>query len=155
MVLPLQSDDIEGCKRVRDECAQGTRGNRQDNRNSSPKIKWGHRQHCSAPDPRPTPPLISRGGQIEHSSPFSIDRSPTRSQFLTSDMAQSKKEIVAQALVDQGEYALSAFVTSLDNGHSSFSTVVPPAGLKEYWETIRSLGGSHAWPSPVKPGGLP
>ena len=48
-------------------------------------------------------------------------------------MAQGKKDLVAQALADLGEYALSAFVTSLDDGHSSFSTVVRPAGLKEYW----------------------
>ena len=61
-------------------------------------------------------------------------------------MAQGKKEIVSQALADLGEYALSAFVSSLNDGHSSFSTVVRPAGLKEYWETVRSLGGSHAWP---------
>ena len=63
-------------------------------------------------------------------------------------MAQSKKDIVAQAFADLEEYALSAFVTSLNDGHSSFSTDVQPAGLKEYWETIRSLGGSHAWPWP-------
>ena len=61
-------------------------------------------------------------------------------------MAKSKKVIVAQALADQGENALSAFVMSLDDGHASFVTVIPPAGLKEYWETIRPIGGSHAWP---------
>ena len=56
----------------------------------------------------------------------------------------SKQKIVAQALADLGEHALSAFVTSLDDGHLSFSIVVQPAGLKEYWETIRSLGQSCA-----------
>ena len=56
--------------------------------------------------------------------------------------AQSKKT-VAQALIDQEHLALSAFVTSLNDGHPSLSVVVPPAGLKEYWETIRSQGVAH------------
>ena len=66
--------------------------------------------------------------------------------FLISDivsrifMSLNKREIVAQALADQGDVALSAFVTSLDNDHPSLPVVVPPKGLKEYWTTIRSQG---------------
>ena len=58
-------------------------------------------------------------------------------------MAQSRKEIVAQTLADQGDFALSAFVTSLYKEHPSLSIVVQSAGLKEFWETIRSQGGSR------------
>ena len=75
------------------------------------------------------------------------------SHFLISEivsrisMSRSKRDIVAQALADKGNFALSAFVTSLDNDHPSLSIVVPPKGLKEYWTNIRSQG---LWISLIK-----